>query len=446
MNSYDENLHATVVASLSNLETTQKKMKSKRDASIFRLYYSEGARINAGEGLDGANGKYVFQQKVKDQAVNNSNISINLLSSAGQQRKYTAQSVTNTAVCAANVQAASNAVVRLASDMGSIYSILSAADYESEIYQQSKTAYELMNNTAYDAERASQSAMEASTYIAEVTAATIADEAKVTNDSIAQLLTVTSADFDTISASVTADNAALASASAAEKVAEGVLEYVNVEYFATTKAYQLNNQELNQNLTVVPQTLTIGTDPNVHGYQVAFTYYKSPFTVKETNIHSTDEVAKTTTSFPYPVKEYYIMLVKDSKKTVFSITTAENLEDSQRFKVPAPKVGQTFIKQDLLISQLLDTDGDAMALGKKYVVFVMTVFMDDYKKTINNFDDFLSAPSPSFTLTNKLASPLPDTIKINKQDDYDVSVGFTVTENSKFWVEYREYFCRTIKT
>ena len=77
----------------------------------------------------------------------------NLLYSASQQKSYTAQSVTNAAVCAANVQVAANAVLRLSSDMGSIYSMLSAADFGSEIYLQSRTAYSIMNETAYDAEK-----------------------------------------------------------------------------------------------------------------------------------------------------------------------------------------------------------------------------------------------------------------------------------------------------
>jgi hypothetical protein len=446
MNSYDENLHSTVVASLQGLELAQKSMKSKLDASIFTLYYTEGARITAGEKLDDANDRYLFQQKVKEQAVNNGNISINLLTAANQQKKYTAQSVTNTAVCAANVQVAANAIVRLAGDTASIYSILRAADFDTEIYQLGEDAYELMNTTAYNAEKVSQAAMDASTQTAEVSSSTVADEAKSTNEAIANLLKVTSADFDAISATVAADNAALALASAAEKKAEGKLEFINVEYFATNTAYQINKKELNQNLTVVPQNLDIIPEDkrNNESYVVSFDYYKSPFRPKELPTHHKgDDTSGELPEAGYPVNDYYIMLVKDSKKLTFSNSNAESLllkGSSNRYlqvdgAPPHPRDEKT--SQTIFIQQLLDSDGDSMELGQKYVVFVLTVFTEEYKKAINNFDDYLSAPSATFKLTNRLSSPKPDKNNIIIKDKHLV---FNVEHNEELPVEYRCIF------
>jgi hypothetical protein len=388
MNSYNENLHSTVVASLLELDQDQKKMKSQLDASTFTLYYAEGARITADERLQAANAKYDYQQKVVEQAVNNSNISTNLLASATQQKAYTAQSVTNTAVGASNTQIAANAILRLAADMGSVYAILSAADYGSEIYQQSKEVNDRMKDTAYAAERTSQLAMEASTSIAEVSSSIIADKAKVTNDSITNLLQVTTADFATITATVAAKNDALSTASNAEKLAEGNLENINVEYFATQSAYQLNNKSLNLNLNVGSQTND--------SYTVSFDNYTSPFV-----------------GLGNPVSKYSIILVKDSAKSVFSISTAEGLllYNKQHKEIIGP-FDNTSISSKILITDLQDADNDPMELGVKYVVFVLATLNESYKKSINNFDDYLSAPSATFILTNQLQSPAAANVKV----------------------------------
>jgi hypothetical protein len=143
MNSYSENLHSSVLASLESQEMNQKKLDSQLNSSMFKLYYAESAEIVTNDKLLSVTKKYKQAQTVKEQAVKNKNISANITMSANQQNTYTAQSVTNLAVSASNIQIATNAIVRLASDMGSIFSIINAADYGTQIYQQSIEAYNL---------------------------------------------------------------------------------------------------------------------------------------------------------------------------------------------------------------------------------------------------------------------------------------------------------------
>ncbi len=430
MNTYNDNLHASVVNTLQTLELAKKNLKSNLDAASFSLYYAEGAIITASEKLDLANVKYSEQQNVSAQAITNGNIATNLSTAALQQKAYTAQSVTNAAVSASNIQIASNAIVRLAGDIGNIYSILKAADAEGELYAQGETAYALINATAYDAEKLSQAAMEASTYTAEVASDTVSDEAAATNTAIANLLAVTNADFSAIAATVTADHAALASAGAIEKVAEGTLESSNAEYFAVRSAYILNNRELNLNLTVTKKTYK--------SYDVNFNYYRAPFSPGLKN-STTDETAKDDSS--YPVKSYSIMLVKDSKKQVFTISNAENLYQypKQRKKVTLPKDSKSpIIQTTITINELLDSDGDPMKLGVKYAVFVFAQLEEDYKKLINTFDDYLSAPSESFVLTVDLVSPKADTFaeKENKITFEVIEPGIVQANNVEHRVMY----------
>jgi hypothetical protein len=429
MSSYNENLQASVLASLQALELDQKNMKSKLDASTFTLYYAEGAVITAAEKLQLANQDYTAKQTVQNQAVNCNNISTNLLAAANEQKKYIGQSVTNAAVAASNVQIAANAVLRLSSDMGSIFSILSAADYGTDIYQQGLEAYNLMTETAYAAEYTSQLAMEASTLTAEVSSGTVADMAKSTNDSVTGILKVASSEFDSQASVVGADNDALAQASAAEKVAEGVMEYTNAEYKATNQAYMLNNKELNLNL-VVPKKMQSAIK-----YTVSFNTYQAPF-------------PNSSTHAGYPVSSYYIMLVKSSKQTVFNMANAEGLllYTDRVMAIPSP-ADKSVISRDIFISDLKDSDGDSMQLGQEYVVFVFTTFTEEYKKAINDFDDYLTAPSAPFTLTNTLNAPIAGKHNVLVEESgKKQTLHFKLTENREFKVEYRAMFLPDVKS
>jgi hypothetical protein len=313
MNSYSENLHSSVLASLESQEMNQKKLDSQLNSSMFTLYYAEGAEIVTNDKLLSVTKKYKQAQTVKEQAVKNKNISTNIVMSANQQNTYTAQSVTNLAVSASNIQIATNAIVRLASDMGSIFSIINAADYGTQIYQQSIEAYNLMNRTAYLAEVASQHAMEASSSIAEVASSSVEDKAKATDASIDNLLKVANSDFTAMAAIVSTENDAKAIASVNTKSAEGIIEYNKVEFEAAKVAYKINNKRLNFNLRVnVPKLFD-------DSYNVSFDYYKSPF--------NSDEKGMNTPSLGLenPVKSYNLFLVKESKKSIFSTSAAEDL-------------------------------------------------------------------------------------------------------------------------
>ncbi|CAD0007535.1 synaptonemal complex protein 1 [Flavobacterium chungangense] len=326
MNSYSENLHSSVLASLESQEMNQKKLDSQLNSSMFTLYYAEGAEIVTDNKLELATKKYNQAQTVKEQAVKTKNISTNIVMSATQQNTNTLQSVSNGAVSAANIQIATNAIVRLASDMGSIFSIINASDYGTQIYQQSIEAYNLMNRTAYLAEVASQHAMEASAAIAEVSSSTVQDKAKATDASISNLLQVSSTNFTTTAAIVAADNDAKAAASVNTKAAQGIIESNKVELEAAKVAYLLNNKSLNYNLRVnVPKIYN-------NSYEVSFNYFKAPF--------KTDEKGTNTPplGLDNPVKTYNLFLVKDSKKSVFSASAAEELliNPLQRIQIIPP--------------------------------------------------------------------------------------------------------------
>ena len=420
MNFYNENLHSSVVSSLNAQELELQKVKAQQEASMFSLYYSESERITMAEKIEVTNRKYLFEQEVHEQAITDSDLSTNVLASANNIKTYTAKSVTNTAVAAANVQVAANAILKLASDTGSIFSIISAADFGTEIYTQSQKTYELMNITAYTAELTSQHSMEASQLIAEVSSNTLEAKAATTDASVKDLLNVVTTQFNATTDELASENAQLAVANTNEKKAEGALEDISVAKNATYNAYQLSNSELNLGLKVGVPT-SIGDRTN---YTVSFSPYISPF--KTTTPNGTLEANDAPQPDGYPVQDYYIMLVKDSKSSTFSINQAEdivtkndrtkfyqvsptptliipieNIDTNHRFVDQVALNGDP-IRQKIYTSQLVDTDGDSMDLGDSYVVVVFAVLSTSYKKMINTFDDYMTVPSRMFTLTNQL--------------------------------------------
>lgn len=427
MNSYNENLRSTAVALLQTEELNQKSMRAQREASMFSLYAASGARITAAGKFNHTADELNVQEDLKEQAIINNVISDNLLTSANIQKQSTAQSVTGVAICAANIQVAANAIVRLAADMGSVFSIVNAADFGSDMYMQSEEAYRLMNETAAAAERLSQQAMNASALTAEVSSATVAEKAKAVNTSIGNFLSVISNDYDVLAGIYTADNDALSGAGAAEKKAEAGMEINDSVFNAAQAAYMLNNKELNLDLNVPESKFTADS------FTVVFDHYKNPF---EKELEQKNSERKNSLQEINPVDNYYILLVKDSKKATFSFFNAEAVitggSSRQLIRIPGAP-GKHQVKKQIFMADTDDADGDPVSFGEKYVVFVLAVLTTNYKKSINNFDDYLSAPSAAFTLTKKLSGPSPKDIAVSAE----MSLEFTLTEEKDNEVEYR---------
>lgn len=440
MNSYNENLNAVVLTSLQNQSLAEKSIYSKLNATMFKLYYAEGATISAGEQMKMAKQDMKIKEAVKNATVNNTNMSNNQLASAKQANQYYKQSINNMAVCAANVQVAANAIVKLAGDVGSIFSIVNAADRYSDIFQDTVVVRGLIDNTAHAAEEASKLAMDTSMYTSEVSVPTVLDKSTNTNSTINNLLTINSKAFDDASAVVNSDNSTLATVSANEKLAEGEFEDIAIDFRATKQAYNSSNKELNLDLWVSKESGT--------SYKITFNQLDNPF-------HESDVV-----------HDYHLIVVKESKSAIFTISNAEVIRQNS-LGLPEGKVSQQFINvaipekgplekeinffnYPILLGSasnpVIDSDGDPMKLGVNYVVFVMAVYNDRYKRVINNFTDFLSAPSREFMLTNTLNRIDGKDIKVDKlllhrsEEDIKIELEYRSSQNLdiKFDFEFHD--------
>ena len=484
MNSYNDNLHSVVVNSLLDQELNLKTVKSQAIASMFTLYHAQDATITAQENLNDAQTDLDARVEVNNQAVAGTNISNNLLSAATQCSTYLKQSVTNTSVCASNVEIAANAIVKLASDMGSIYSIVHAADYKSDIYETTEEARALINETAYLAEVASDMAMQASILTSEVASTSVLNKAKNSNTSLGNLYAITTTDFNNASQTVATDTANVASASVTEQAAEGDFEDISTDAKAAIGAYYLMNAELNMNLRVSPvrtplpnavkSTADLSSTRNIR-----FNFIRSPFgwdIASGTNVNP----------ISYPVQDYYLIAVKEKSKTTFSIANAENIvtngagDPNPRFiRMPEEcylakeviamhqdhkpvshkmqeQVTTAREKDGITIhlrpdgasldvdffnidgKTLYDADGQAMVKGTGYVIFVYARYQEAYKKKINSFDDFLSAASVPFTLTTKVIAPKGSDIEMDAKANAVInSFTFSIDALPQYPVEYR---------
>lgn len=449
MNSYNENLRSSVAKTLQTLDSDLKKVNANANAAMFTLYYAQGATFTAIAELGNAKAVEDTQEGIKTEAVNNGNLSKNLMNTAAQAGTIMKQSVTNVSVGASNVQGSANAVVRLAGDVGNIFNIISAADYDTDIYKLASEANALINETAYTAEWASQLALEASVLASKVTTGTVQDNSKNVNDSVNSLLKIVSDDFNKISQRVNDDNAAVATVSTNEKAAEGAYSDLRTVSGATAEAYKTTNDQLNLDLTAA---VSPGFEDSK--FTVSFKWLHSPFVESK--------------KLPYPVQEYALIVVKDKQKSTFSINSAEDIRQNYptrcidlsaytKADLP-PHFSQEFTFDAIPFAtpptdstapatyRLQDSDGEEITTGTDYVVFVYAVYREEYKKKLNTYDDFLSAPSATFTFTIVLKpATFPDDSGTATEAGVK-EVKFNVSERQGIKAEYRCAFLPTATT
>jgi hypothetical protein len=393
MNNYTENLNSTVRAVLSELELNQHKLQSQKEAAAFTDHYAKEALIAALEKPAAISSVLFNQQSLVEKMYNCQAISSALLSSANEANSFTKAAVTNSAVAASTIQVAANAIVRLASDAGSIFSITNAAAFDSEINIQATSIYKSMNEVAANAETISQLAMDASVVCAEIPSAIIVDKAKVTDAHALDLLHLLTGQYNTTKEQQQAIINELNHAIDAEKKTKQQLEKIKAEHAVALDTYRASAKLLNLGLQVHVSEKKAAYTVNCHDYVNPF-----PATKKDIS----------------PAENYYIFLVKDSHKTGFVLSTAIECiaRPSQFIKVSAKANG---IKKEIAATGLLDSDGEAMKPEMLYTVFVMVQLEDAYKKQINNFDDYLTAPSAAFSLDPRLYTPIADKILSKRQ-------------------------------
>ena len=436
MSNYNQELHSSIVNILSNQEFDLTQKKAELQALMFTSYYANGAQISAHDILQRSEHQLKSKRAIHDEAVKNKAEVENVLDIADECNNKSKESTANASIIAANIEVATKAIVQLASDVGAIFDVIDAADFGTEIYDLAKDTKNLIDKTAFNAERVSQYALEAAAETAQVPASSIAATANKAHTTIAEIENETSREFESAVSQFSNDKSAFNQSVASRKEAEGKLTSYDVIWNALKVGYSKINESLNLELKVT-QDQNVATQ-----FNVSFRAFESPFPID--NSFKSDR--KGTLEAPklpagYPVENYYILVVKNHKKSTFTIDLAsECLKNAERFvKISANEWDSKtkYFEKNLNTHSILDVDGDEISLGQEYVVFILAEFLKGYQNLLNNFNNYLTAPSDVFILKNKLQSPLPSAI------NYQVNtrtVSFKLSQNKAFKVQYRCMF------
>lgn len=411
MDSYEESLQSTISKGLTAAETEKAKLDAQENAAEQTLFYAQGASITAQEKLDAVTKDYNTALAINNAGVDNDNLATNLNATTIEANKKTASAVTNMATAANNIEIATKAIVTLASDIGSANTVAQAGRYGSDVAHSVSTAYSAINEVAYSAEDISNDAMMNSTSVAEIISKEVMTESAKTKNDIEELLKVTTAEFDKITATQSADTKVLNSANKKEKAAEGLLRDAEREQRGIDDSVSTTINALNYSLSVTVNTM--------QSISVGFTKFINPDPVATPNSKSTQYL----TDSKAPIN-YYIVFVKASKSALFTVSSAEaafstkpdaftrvepGIYNSSTNKISPMNlinIGTTSQITPITVDEAnVDSDGDSLKSGNEYVLFLYIELPPKYKRLIATYTDVVSAASESFTLATSIPIP-----------------------------------------
>ena len=420
MNTYQEKLLSATEITLGTLISEKASRRSEENCAEFNYYFSQGVKLASQAQLEQITEECATVQAMNEQVVANDSLAKNLLKTVKESEKSTQATIKNTQTAAKNVQVAANAVAKLASDIGSALNIVFAADYGTDIAKMTQSANDLVREAAYKAESASQTAMEASTMTAEITAKQVTDGTVLVNKSVQTLLKATQKQLGQLEVQKTADSAKYAETLITDKSAKGVLLDCQSQLQAINNSHARSNRELNYNLMVTPRSLS--------SIALKFTPFSHPF--------SSNHDQENTLAVPKADAQHFICLVKASKRGLFNMDAA-NLNFSQYQDQRFISVNENEAQLDL--ANKLDSDGDAIEPGVNYVVFLYVELSLSYKKFTHDYSDLLSAPSELFSLDASLPGVTKD-IQYTTDKDGVSEIQFTVEGDIPKCAEFRCMF------
>jgi hypothetical protein len=386
MNTYNDNQLTTVKGILSNIGNESLKKNSAKTVAHYNLFYAVGSQRVAQGNYDHVNLEFDCTLDINDQGVACSNRANNLLASAQLANQYVTTVVTNTATVAQNVQVAVNAVLKLSANIGSAMNIVSASEYDTDIQRMTNEVNKIIKETAYHAELASQYAMESSTQASRIISKEVLQEANSTKTLFDGMLQCTQTDLDKLAAVRITNTSKLIAANSTVRVNEGIFYETQEECEALDDAYVISNHDLNFALTTEVESIT--------KINIRFNAFKPPFGQATSD--------KDCSSFPPP--KYFITVIKADTKDMFSYDMAETAFNSNKeecFVSVNPQIPNLITIGDKQ-SLSKDANGKEITPGTPYVAVLYLELDHTYKKTLNDYDDRISATSNTFVLATIL--------------------------------------------
>ncbi|GAB3408049.1 hypothetical protein NX774_21340 [Massilia agilis] len=406
MNTYEENLKSTAIATLGALAAEQDRLDSTQTAEHYNLYYAQGAQLTALDKVGATKHTLKSAGAINTECLSNDNAAVNLLATATMANGTVTTSGTNMATAASNVQIASNAIAMVAAEIGAALNNATASLYKTDVYSKLLNANALINEVANESRRVSDMAMMASSNTSEIIAGPVLTQATAFKGKVDGLLKATQAEFDKFNDLYVSEKAAVGQASIAERQAEGAVKDADCEAAAIDTAYQNANAQLNVGLSV-----------SVASAEVAATQPSCTVTVNY-NVLSTPQFYSVPGDLKIPAMapQYFVALVPEAKKTTLTTDLAEQLfnarqESNTQFQAMGLTGTQLTFTTDVYLNNIVP--------GQPYVAFLYAVLSNEYKFFINNYSDWLSAPSARFMVAEVLPTAQNITAKLPQPAEPD---------------------------
>ncbi|MEB0172986.1 hypothetical protein [Undibacterium sp. CCC1.1] len=298
-----------------------------------------------------------------------------------------AAAVPDAAAVAADVQASSEAITLLASDLGTILSIATASLSETAVYTHSAQANSLMNEVANQAHTLSNQAMHAAASTAEIVAAACLVMTVSAKSTIDTILDATQAALNELNIAYASDQQAVHDATAPERQAQANLKQADGSLSAIELTYRNARRQLDRGVHV-----ELISERKI---TIEFSSWLSPGSA-----FTTTAISKIV--IPDADPHDYLILLPQEESVNFTLTQATQL------LLQSSDAGSTESGLLKLISSehagirkatvLLTVDALARPIipGQPYVALVLTSLALAYQQYLNQFLPLLSAPSRPF--------------------------------------------------
>ncbi len=443
-NTFNENTQLTVTETLESFIAEEQKRQSNLSCAKQALFYAEKAVADADFKLRGTLNQLKSKKRLNAAALEVRNQGANLQSSVGNNEQNAKKLVNNIATAAADVQSAALAITRVSADIGAAYNLVSASDFDTDIYHLTKHTNDFVRKTALKAEQASLRVSEASADAAEIIAKQVGDEMGTVKKGIDNFYDDINKQVRDLTELEKAEYQAWQGQSNRERSCLGRLADANKENTASIKAFLEANDQLNYSLT--PHVV------DSQQIQVSFTPLQVPF-LHQLEADAKDEDGAGKQGDLRAGIRYFVTLVPNEKKLLFRYHEAElNFQERKSScyvevkpadkpepgpgQVPdgilpgpfsSPENANNFVDATPLaqlnsidLTKVTDSSGEAIVPGKEYVLFLYIELPQSFKKFVNNYNDLLSAPSQRFAPADKLA--LPGQLTLRQQETrYDIT-------------------------
>jgi|GEM_PF-7043312 len=386
MNSYEENLRASVAKTLSDLTARDADLAAGYLKAQDALYHAKGNVLAADDQLELRHRQRDMRAKADQAAQRALDQAASLQDCLTGAKQGCDNAISNAVTTAANLQASADAVTQLSSSVGGALNLVSASLYDTELYHQLLRVNEHLSLIANQARHLALLGTEVSTKSAESIAVSLSDQGKGLLGQIDALHGKTLADLSASENDIQDSQKALQEAHAQELAAESSLRSSGLRHKAMDGALADAMRWANLSLSA--------TVLSAHQISLSFSPVKLPLWRNKS--------AQTGQTIPTDAATYLLILPQD-RVDQFSSDYAHDLFGKWNGK---SGIFTPVSPGESVITLHLDAFGAQVQPGVAYSALLYIEPNAAYKRHVGNYADHLSIATPPFTPQSPLPGPL----------------------------------------